>query len=135
MLEVDRDYYMVQNASRRYPEIIDQAVTFYTDAEAEIRIVLENGKQYSYDMYTETIRLLPNVYDMSEDECLYEFSFRLRRLMYRKGITQEMLSERTGIAQPLISRYINGKSCPSFYKVDKIAKAIGCSIDDLRLRN
>lgn len=133
MKEIDRYSYSVRNISLLYPHIVDQAVEFYAGIEAEVIIVLRNGDRYSFDEYEGVIRKLPEVNEMTEEQCLYEFSFRLRRLMYRRGITQEILSERTGISRTLISRYMNGKSCPSFYKVDKIAKAIGCSVEDLRL--
>jgi DNA-binding Xre family transcriptional regulator len=125
--------YIIRNIELYHPNIARRAVKYYDGAEAEIIVELDDGSLYSYDDFNETIRRLPDLNSMSEDECLYEFGFRLRRLMYRKGITQEILSERTGIARPILSRYLTGKSCPSFYKVDKIAKALGCSIDELRL--
>jgi transcriptional regulator with XRE-family HTH domain len=52
--------------------------------------------------------------------------------MALEGISQCELSERTGITQPSISDYMNGKKLPSFYTVDKIAKALGCSVDAFR---
>ena len=53
-------------------------------------------------------------------------------MMYIKGITQSELSNCTDIPQYLISDYIRGKRTPSFYNVDKIAKALDCSVDELR---
>ena len=51
--------------------------------------------------------------------------------MAMKGITQVRLSELTGISQQLLSLYTQGKSLPSAQKVSSIAKAIGCSVNDL----
>ena len=48
-----------------------------------------------------------------------------------KGMTQDNLSKLTGIGQPLLSLYTQGKSLPSAQKVSAIAKAIGCSVNDL----
>ena len=69
---------------------------------------------------------------MSEQQCREEFSIRLKRLMYRQGVTQKELSEETGISEMTISNYMNGKRTPSFYNVDKISKALKCSIDIFR---
>ena len=37
----------------------------------------------------------------------------------------------TGISYGQISKYINGQTEPSIYKVMKIARALDCSLDDL----
>ena len=73
-----------------------------------------------------------DISNMSEDECKTEFSWRLRSRMQRKRVTQQDLSDMTGISQSCISGYLNGTNMPSFYKADKIAKALGCSVDDFR---
>ena len=38
----------------------------------------------------------------------------------------------TGLTQPNISQYMNGTKTPSFFTVDKIARALNCSTDDFR---
>lgn len=98
-----------------------------------IMATLEDGTRYLYYSDTNIFSRLPNdPEDMTEDECRKEFSRRISRIMLYKGITQKILSERTGIPQSRISDYITGKRSPSFYNVDKIAKALGCSMDRLR---
>lgn len=98
-----------------------------------IMATLEDGTRYLYYSDTNIFSKLPNdPEDMTEDECRKEFSRRISRIMLYKGITQKTLSERTGIPQSRISDYITGKRSPSFYNVDKIAKALGCSMDRLR---
>lgn len=98
-----------------------------------LMVTLEDGDQYLYYNDDHTIRRLPkDPEDMTEEECRKEFSRRLSRIMLFKGITQQILSDRTGIGQSRISDYMTGKNTPSFYKVDKIAKALGCSVDELR---
>lgn len=98
-----------------------------------IMATLEDGTRYLYYSDTNIFSKLPNdPEDMTEDECRKEFSRRISRIMLYKGITQKILSERTGIPQSRISDYITGKRSPSFYNVDKIAKALGCSMDRLR---
>lgn len=60
------------------------------------------------------------------------FGVKLRKIMEEKNITQNKLSDMTGIEQPTISHYVNGNMNPSFYIADKIATALGCSLDEFR---
>lgn len=60
-----------------------------------------------------------------------EFGRRLKTLLELRGMTQNELSEETGISQVSISKYLNGKSDPSLLNVLKIARALDCSLDDL----
>ena len=99
----------------------------------EIYATLDDGEVIAFDYKDKTIRFLPQDNNhMTEQECRHEFGVRLRRLMYLEGFTQEGLSEATGISQTMLSKYITGDVCPSFTKVDKICKALRCSMDQLR---
>lgn len=94
---------------------------------------LNDGRQFLFNALECTIRRLPrNSDDISEDECRHEYGMRLRHIMLYRGMSEQELSERTGIHSVTLSRYINGKVSPSFYNADKIAKALRCSIDDFR---
>jgi len=46
-------------------------------------------------------------------------------------ISQEELSERTGISQVMISKYLNAKATPSFYRIEQIARVLKCSVSEL----
>ena len=99
----------------------------------DLTVKLSDGTSVLYDDMQHSIRRLPkDCLKMTETECRREFGMRLRNLMFLKSITQTDLSEKTGISQTTISGYLNGKGTPSFYNVDKIAKALKCSTDDFR---
>ena len=99
----------------------------------ELIAKLKDGRVFSYYGSEHSIRRLPSdAYSLTEEECKKEFGIRLNRLMFVKNITQKMLSEKTGIAQGNISNYITGRTSPSFYVVDRIAKALDCSIEEFR---
>lgn len=59
------------------------------------------------------------------------FPFVLRRMMRRKQIRQNELSDLTGISEVSISRYVNGRRTPSVKELHKIALALDCSSDEL----
>ena len=94
---------------------------------------LNDGRKFLFNIIECSIRRLPkNSNDISEDECRHEYGRRLRHIMWCRGMSEQELSEITGIHSVALSRYINGKVSPSFYNADKIAKALRCSIDDFR---
>lgn len=122
-----------KNFEMNFPLIAKDIVEYRSVSKTELIIKSIDGDIFLYDDVYRSIRKLPkNSNDMSEKECKNEFGIRLFKIMSRQGITQAELSHMTGIQQPILSGYITGKNSPSFYKVDKIAKALGCSTDDLR---
>lgn len=113
------------------PYYAKQAVEYKIDGRYCLAIKLEDGSSILYDIFERSIRNLPNDrYSMTDDEYKHEFGARLRRIMFYKGIGQAELSEHTGIAQPLISKYINGKTMPSLKVLDRLAMVLDCSIEE-----
>lgn len=125
---------MLEDLKFYYPDVVEDAIDYYEKGKYELIVKTKDGNAYSWDNMERTIRRLPRPNEpMTEEQCKREFGIRLRRIMYVKGITQNELSELTGISQPILSGYITGKTAPSFVKVDVIAKALDCSADDFRL--
>lgn len=115
------------------PFIYREMVECYEGSCNELIVVTIGGDRFSYNTLNDTFRRLPPDPDnITVEECAREFGERLYNKMYQEGVTQEILSERTGIHQVMISGYITGKHSPTFYNVDKIAKALGCSVDEFR---
>ena len=124
---------IIDNAKLYFPLLVERGAEFCEVGNFELIIRMNNGDKFLYDDLDRSIRQLPkDSLNMTEEECKREFGMRLYKVMERKRVTQKELAELTGIHQSLISRYITGASEPSFYKVDKIAKALCCSTDDLR---
>lgn len=123
---------MYENFKMYFPSVSREVIECYKNDDYSLVLVTSRDALF-YDDFEHTIRVLPrNRQDMTEEECRTEFSMRLRRLLYLKGLTQIELAERTGIQRTQLTRYILGKSSPSFYNLDKISRAIGCSMDELR---
>lgn len=68
--------------------------------------------------------------EKSEYDIRLDFSTALRRILYRRDISQKELSELTGITPAMISRYLNRKATPSIFVLHKIARALGRPIED-----
>ena len=55
----------------------------------------------------------------------------LLEMRKRKNMTQSELASIIGADQPAISRYENGEHSMTLNTAYKIAKALGCKVDDL----
>lgn len=125
--------YKLHNFKLCFPSLARDMIGYKEVNSFDMLITLNDGSKVLYDDFNKTFRTLPNdISNMSEDECKQEFAFRLKSRMERRCITQQKLSELTGIPQSSINGYLKGTNTPSFYKADKIAKALGCSVDDFR---
>jgi DNA-binding Xre family transcriptional regulator len=125
--------YTYENFKAYWPFLAREAESYVHIDSFLIHVKLTNGEVYAYDDLDTTIRRLPqNSNELTKSQYEYEFGDRLRRVMRMKGVTQQELSEKTGISRPLLNSYINRKKSPSFYNVDKIAKALNCSTDLFR---
>lgn len=56
---------------------------------------------------------------------------KLKEKRKEKGMTQQEVATRSGIAQQTYNSYENGYRVPSIESIKNIAKTLNCSIDDL----
>lgn len=128
---MNREIYddILDNFELYFPEIAKDAVGWHPSGRNTITVRLRNGDSVLFDDIMKTSRHIRKRDDQSltEDEWRYEFKSRLAQILRHRGISQERLSELTGITQAMISRYITGKSVPSAYTITKIAQALECS--------
>lgn len=122
-----------ENFKRHFPRIEEQVVSHHMRGPFELIVELEDGCCFAYYELGNTLHRIPRADELrDENVCRKEFGRLLYRVMYERGITQDDLSKKTGISQHSISKYVTGDVSPSFYNVDKIVRALGCSMDDLR---
>lgn len=92
-----------------------------------------DAEQLIYDYMNKTMRPY-SIRDDDDEVSKRQFGIRLRKMIAYKGVTQLELSERTGITQAMLSRYMNGYSFPTFNKACLLANALDCSLDDFRYK-
>ena len=123
------DGYLYENFKMYFPSIEKGCISWKQTDLFELEI---HNKDGSIDIYNDMNHSLGPKIDTSTDTgWRKEFARRLRKKIAMKGITQDNLSKLTGIGQPLLSLYTQGKSLPSAQKVSALAKALGCSVNDL----
>lgn len=127
------DEYVERNLMLSHPWIYNNMVECKENGKWEYIITTSDGNVYAYDWFDDTCRRVTAKPEMmNESEFKKEFGRRLAKMMRRKRMTQKDLSAATGIPQSMISSYITGRNVPSFYKVNRIATALECSIDEFR---
>lgn len=127
---------MLNEIARVRPDIYNRMVDWYSSDQGEITIKVEDGKKYAFDFrHIDRPTLIPSFLDsvaeIEEIEWRKNFARRLRRRMEYIGVSQEWLSEKTGISQVTISKYLNVKATPSGYNLERIARALGTSVGSL----
>lgn len=55
----------------------------------------------------------------------------IKTLRLKAGMSQEMLAQASGVSRVAIARYETGERVPSIVIAARIAKALGCKVDDL----
>ena len=108
----------------------DDIVDWWPIGANSIIVQMRDGTKLEYHHMLKTLRQVPE-YNGSEEEWRREFSRRLSFEMYERGFDQTYLAEKSGISQVSISNYIKRKTTPSAYAVDRMARALGCYMDDL----
>lgn len=128
--EVKRTDDIVKEFLMYFPDYAGRIVKVKYINYARVQITMDNGEICEYSTMEHTYRRM-DMYDGSENAWKREFAYRLCRLMAERGFTQASLAEACGMSQESISKYIRLSCIPSAYAVDRIAKALGCSYDDL----
>lgn len=107
-----------------------EEVTWVNDNEVYFRF--KDGRKYMYDVPMHGFRgFYPEGHELTDDEWKLSFKTRLYKLMFHRRINQEELAERVGTSQTMISHYITGRSVPGVIMLAKLARALGCSVEDL----
>lgn len=124
---------MLYDFEVHYPSYARDVVDYWECCIYELAVKMYDGEVLIYDYINKAIRRAPSYGDeLTEQECKNEFGLRLQRILYSKGMTQEDLADAIGISRTMVNHYITGRINPSFTKVDKICRALKCSMDELR---
>lgn len=101
----------------------------------ELTVELKDGQIVRYDSPTNSTRTVNPHYDelIVEDEEYFRLSFsrNLRRLIRDKDLSREKLAERSNVSYYGICNYLNAKTTPTFFVVNKLARALDCEPSEL----
>ena len=109
----------------------DDVEESYMVNEYDLFIKFKDGRKYMYDTFRDTFcGFYPSGHILSDDEWHVGFRKRLRKMLERKGMTQEELADCLNVSRVTINRYINGQTVPSGLMLKKISLLLNCDIND-----
>lgn len=118
-----------------YPDIYERMVDWYPSGCMEITVTLDDGRKKAYvsmdDLLFDVVDPEDFSYNVDGDSWRDNFSRRLKNRMHRFAVGQDELSIRTGISRVTLSKYMNGKASPSGDNLERLARALHCSISEL----
>ena len=112
-----------------FPTLAKQAESYDEYSDFELIVTLESGNKIIYEDIQRTVDFMNDI--SGENEWRRRFGMKLRHLMYRKRFSQYDLSKACGLSMRSLSLYMNGKSIPSLYNAERIARVLGCTTNDL----
>ena len=111
------------------PKLSEKVVEWRPSGKQSIRLFLEDG--YVLEFHGQLGCRRVNTYDYTKDGCKEEFRNRLNELMSDTGYDQRGLAQASGLTQGSISNYLTKKTLPDLHALRQLAKAFGCTINDL----
>lgn len=132
-------YYEIYETFKKcFPKEKDNIADWRPSVKNEIVVYLKNGDALYFNGINKSFGYLKHYdvdergdYIISDEDLKIEFGNKLSRLMYARHMNQRSLSERTGIASPVISHYITGRNLPDFKNLRRLAAALECSVSEL----
>lgn len=115
----------------RYAFLANKAVSYRKTGRFELTAELNDGSRVIYndaDKTFGTVRNSEQIMNLNATNWKDEFSRRLGRLVAQSMMTEDELSELTGISRVSLSQYLNGRSAPNPYNLLRLARALGCSV-------
>ena len=115
-----------------HPHFYERTVDWWASGKMSIVVEMDNGTRYEFDRMDGTLRRLRDKdLELDEDILSKELCANLRKNIPLTGKTQADICEELGITKAALSRYINGNSSPSATRLFRIARVIGCTMDEL----
>ena len=132
------DNSLLQECAMYFPFLVENATDCENLSDIELLLYMPDGSRYRYSTLNNSIcklstfrSNLANEDEFGEDRWKHSFAERIRLQLHAKRMSQRELADRCGLSQPQLSQYIHGTVIPNGHKIWLIAKALGCTMDDL----
>lgn len=123
---------LVNDFKLHFPLVAKHAVKYRLKKYGLLEVVLDDNSKLVFDYVNKSIfNIKDNLDDISETDWRKHFRYKLIMILYKAGMSQKRLAEKTGISEVTICKYTNGSATPSLYNARKIARALGIDINEL----
>lgn len=115
-----------------YPQLFQDVCKVTVDDSCECLIVhFKNGSIYAYALPERSLYSISQTRDVTGEEYTKAFGFKLERILRIRGLKQNALARMTGLTQGTISNYACGKTIPSIWQLNQIARALDIPTESL----
>lgn len=114
-----------------YPNLYERAVDWWGTGRMSIAVKLNNDEVYDYDPMDDSIRQIYLDDDGDESVMRKALGNNIQKLLPFSGMNKSEFAAAVGISTVMLSKYIRGKSSPSAIVLRRIARALGCTTDNL----
>lgn len=114
-----------------YPSLYTQTIDWWATGPMSITVKLKDKSRFEYNYMDNTIRAIKTEATSNDDVIAKSFGYNLQKFIPLSGKTQNEIAQTLGITNAMLSRYVHGTSMPSAGKAFRLAKILGCSVDEL----
>lgn len=123
---------MIEQFKMYFPSLYEQGVDWWKSGPYHITILLADNGRVEFDASENTIRWAPKIDRLTGKDILRkEIGRNICKFVTYRGLSQQDISEKLGVTEAMLSRYINGTSMPGIDKLYNLASILNCQIDDL----
>lgn len=115
-----------------HPSLYNRTVDWWASGRMAITVKLNDGSMFEFDPLDNSIRkVVISWTEVDEDVTRKEFGNNLLKMIPFSGMNSKELAAEVGISTVMLSKYIHGKSTPNVLVARKLARALGCTVDEL----
>ena len=121
-----------------YPHLTSKVTGCWEYEHLAIIIEIEHEKLYLYNV-GETglyeIRLFDEYSEPTDEQWNKTFGYILGETMWDRGMRRFDFAESIGVSEAMISKYIRGLASPSSRVLNRMARVLDCTVDELMPRD
>ena len=115
-----------------FPDLYDRAIDWWKSGPYYITFLLDNNDRIEFDGSNNSIRWVRKIDRcVDNDEFRKEIGRNIKKFITYRGLNQQEISDKVGITQAMLSRYITGTSIPGVDKLNRLANVLDCRVGDL----
>lgn len=115
-----------------FPDLYKRGVDWWKSGPYHITVLLDDNSRVEFDSSDNTVRWVPKVDRSTDNDILRkEIGRNIKKFITYREMRQQDVSEKAGITEAMLSRYINGTSMPGLDKLHNLANVLNCRVSDL----
>lgn len=128
-------YYVSRLFKELFPSYSDEICDVRGIGDMEVIFYMYDGSKVIFDELDDSAMFIEkdkyNKDELTDEEWLQEFSRKLKRKLKIRNITRHELADKMGLSYNSICRYSRGEHIPNVLVINKMAKILDCTVEEL----